>query len=574
MSNLEPPHTPGEHDPLAELDLFEMDPKVRGMLGAMREAQEQLRAGADTIDHDAEEHASRVGCGKLNGDLMTLDLFNDSVSLYGKVRLAPWLDDDDRSQLLADPFFNDSGLHKGKDQRGEYWQLADHQLRMAPIDTDRSTDDTLRPISYVMTLRTEYQARTMEEEQSDPEIAGGLIMYPDDIDHMCPSVLTDRYVEQILMTNYPDVYAQILELLPGESWYDDNDTRAVADAAALERLTRLEIPVSLSLPADFRKSLGIFLFRRLDLDREAGHEFKDYTSLEGLDDDGEWVGYKGKKRKIEGNVVAVEIDQKTHELSYLVTELARGKNNGIELRKIAATSELRVRSTRPRNKRFGKATMWRFDSDEDALRWHHSLDKRAVMPDIERFSHIVDDVDTAKFAVKDWPDRYEVSLDDDLAGLRQEFRNHYETFHRRVGDAGMTPENTPYFPSLDRRVDGLNDVTRGSQCVFTRQLSISFPDDSNYDRAASTIYFNKDDDMALRGTVVDFCGAWVGSANGDRPNEYVLVAIVEDPMLVPYNDSDRIASLEAETVMVRVDDPKATKAYRIIYKKDMEGQNG
>jgi hypothetical protein len=54
----------------------------------------------------------------------------------------------------------------------------------------------------------------------------------------------------------------------------------------------------------------------------------------------------------------------------------------------------------------------------------------------------------------------------------------------------------------------------------------------------------------------------------------VLVAIVEDPMLVPYNDSDRIASLEAETVMVRVDDPKATKAYRIIYKKDMEGQNG
>ncbi|HMS93046.1 MAG TPA: hypothetical protein PKD28_01540 [Candidatus Saccharibacteria bacterium] len=573
MTNLEPPHIPGEHDPLADLGLFEMDPKVRGIIAAVHQAQIELPT--DLTDSDERSYASRVGCGKLNSYLMEIGLFNDSVSLYGKVRLAPWLNEEDRSELLADSFFRERGLYKGEDHRGEYWRLADHGLRVGPIDTDRSEDDESSPVSYLMTFRTEYQARLIEEEHDDPEIAGGLIMYPDDIDYMRPSVLSDQYVEQILMMQYPDLYARILELLPGEGWYDDNEAEVVTDALALKRLACLEIPATLSLPADFRESLGAFLFARLDLDNDAGHIFEGYASVEGLDDDGEWVRHKGKKRKLRGNVIAVEIDQKTHKISYIVTELAPGSvNAGIELRKIPATPELKVQSSRSTHKRFGKAAMWQFDSDEDALQWYRARDKRAILPELEQFVTLVDTIDTTEFDLREQPDRYEVSIEDSLISIGQEFQRHSETVRGMVDGGEITVEHTRMFPSLGKKFDLLGGETAESHCVFTHNITFGFPDKDHPDQVTGTVHFDAGDNMALRGTIVDFRGAWFTSVDQSQPAEFALAAIMTDPILVPGNDGDKVAPLAADVVAVRMDDPKLTKGYRITYKRDMEEWTG
>lgn len=576
MSNFEPPHTPGDHDPLIGLELFEMDPKVRGIMAAMRQAQTELQMGSsgrDILDHDDEEFASRVGCGKLNGYVLELGLLNDTVALYGKVRLAPWLDDEDRAALLADPFFREVGIHKGSDHHGEYWQLADHQLRMALIDTDRSEGGALNPISYIMTLRTEQQARLIEEEQGDIGMAGGLMIYPDDVEYMRPTRLSDRYVEQLLMTNYPDLYGQILELLPGDGWYDDNEREIVTDAVALERLARLEIPATLSLPADFRESLSLFLFNRLTLDPQSGHVFRNYASLEGLNDDGQWVPHKGKKRKLRGNVIAVDIDPTSHHLSYVVTELARDSDAGVELRKIPATSDLKVRSSRPVRNRFARAAMWQFDTDESALQWFNARNKQAAIPESVQFVELIETVDIT--GIKEYPDRYEVSIDGDLAELGREFSDHHQAVRDIIGDREPTFEDMRRFPTLEKRVDVLGDVTLGRHVGFTGGLTIGLPDPEAPDRMVRTMTFDEVEKMTLHGTVVDFCGAWFAAKKEGVPDEFALAAVIRDPMLMANVEDDQGTPLDVEIVMVRLDDV-ATKGYRIVYKNDLtrpaEGQ--
>lgn len=570
MSNLEPPHASGDHDPFTELELFEMDPKVRGILAAIRQAQAELHQG--TPDRDEEEVSSRRGCGKLNSYLMELGLFNDSVALYGKVRLAPWLREEDKRELLDDPFFRENGLHEGIDEHGPYWQLADHHLRIGPIDTDESEDEVLRPISYTITLRTEQQAREIEEEHGDPEYRGGLIIYPEDIEYMRPSVLSERYVEQLLMTNYSDLYARILELLPGDGWYDDNDAEPVADAEALKRLAQLEIPSSLSMTADFRESLGVFLLGRLALDEDAGHIFKDYQSLEGLNDDGEWIPLRGKKRQVRGNVIAIDIAPESHKISFVMTELGAHQDDGMHLYKMPATPEVKIRSARPVRQRFGKAAMWQFDSDEEAAQWYRARDKRAVIPEIEQFAGIVDSVDANEFGIREYRDRYETSIEQDLSDLQEEFNDHLDAFTAMVGqEAGVTRENTQYFPTLTKRVERLNDVAVGDQCVFADEFTIAFSGQDRPDLTTSTVFFEKADNKSLRGTIVDFCGAWFASPDNDQVEDFALAAIVSDPALVSNDNNDELMPLQADIVLVRIDDTNTSRTHRITYKRDMQG---
>lgn len=194
-------HISEHEDPYAELD-----PKVRALLNAFQIEQKKLQEPDGDICDDLTL-ASRMGCGDLNSVLYHAELTQYPMFVYGKLRLAPWLDNDERVEVARDSLFRDKSLTPQKDERGEYWQLTGQPLYMCPVDTDQSTEESML-ISYVMTFRTVEMAQDIEDEDSDPGYRGVFIMYPDDLEKdveaIRPNVPSQEYAVKMLQMHYPD----------------------------------------------------------------------------------------------------------------------------------------------------------------------------------------------------------------------------------------------------------------------------------------------------------------------------------------------------------------------------------
>lgn len=564
MTDQEPRDHSGEHELFAELNLFELDPKVKGILKAID--LEQARQ-SDMWSRDDATLESRKACGKLNSFLVELHLMADYVTIYGKLRIAPWVDEEGKAQLLDDPLFQDRSILKGYDELGEYWQLADHTLQLCPIDTDESDQHEDRPLSYVLTLRTEQQAEEIEEDDDDPEFRGDLIMYPGDIEYIKPGVPSREYVEHLLQTTYPELYARIIELLPDDDILSEDHLDILIDAQRIERLSMLDIPVSLHMTADDRKAIGIYLLTRLELDENADHIFRGYKKLEGLSEDDEWVEQVGKKRKLRGKVCGVEIAPKTNKISYLIAELSSDYGDGgYELRRLTPGMSVEVQNSRPRSRKFGDVAMRDFSSLSAIAQWGTRRSKTAIPEDV-RFVELVETIDTPTLEYIDKVEWYEVPVDHhNLIMLQRDFEDHYEAHRDLRGVDELNKYMTRDFPLLDERLCSSEDLLIGETYLFKDELSITFSNGSQSGGVTKHMYFNKTDHIALKGALIGLRGAWFVTP-GREKEDFALAALVEDPCLVTGVDSEdeNILPLVAERVLVRLNFPDV-RIYQIAYK--------
>ncbi len=564
MTNQEPRDKPNEGDLFDQLNLFELDPKINGIMKAVKIAQEKQH---DMWSREEAVLESRKSLGKLNSFLVELNLISDHVTLYGKLRIAPWVSDEDRDQLLSDPLFQDRTLIKGQDESGEYWQLADHTLQLCPIDTDESEENQEDPISYVFTFRTERQAQEIEEDYEDPEYRGDLIMYPGEVEYIRPSVPSCEYVENLLQTTYPELYARINELLPKNDILSEEYTDVLIDAQRIERLSILEIPSSLHMTADDRKAIGIYLLTRLELDGDAEHIFRTYKKLEGLSEEDEWIEQLGKKRKIRGKIYGVEIDPQTNEISYLIAELSSDYGDGgYELRRLTPGTSVEVQNSRPRPRKFGDVAMRDFSSLSDIARWSTGRSKPAIPEDV-RFVEIVEKIETPSLDYVEKAGWHEIAVDHhDLTLLQADFDDHCEAHRDLRGVEELSRDITRDFPSLDEHLSNLESISVGGTYVFKDELCVTFPDGSRSSDASINIYFNKQDNTALKGTLLGLRGAWFISP-GQEKEEFALAALLEDPCLVTAVDSNNedLLPLVAKKALVRLKSPDV-RIYQIAYK--------
>jgi hypothetical protein len=565
---------PDEFDPLNNIELFELDPKVKGLFAVLRREQERLHTDED------EQLESRKGCGRVNSMVDELGLFGDTVVFYGKVRLAPWLNDTEREDVLRDDLFLDSDVHRRYDERGEYWQLADHQLQFCPVDIDESEDRDM-PISYVLTFRTPQKAQEAQEDvevdESDGIMEdvifshGDLVVYPDDVDFLKPSVPSVEYIDKILQTEYPELYGQIIELLPEDHLYDDLGV-GLSDTQRIERLAQLVIPCDIRMTAEFREWLGAYLFARLDTDRQVGYVFRNYATLEGLREDESWIACGGEKTSLTGDICALDIDE-SHQIFYIIAELSADERVGLELRRMSANTEITVAHTRPLVQRFGAVAMRGFDSQEDVAAWLRRA--RSASSEAARHATGIDevkalfreiDMQTVEYQEKEYWN--ELSVADDIERLNESFRGHRQAILEFEGQAIMTPALAGFMPPLDRDIDSLEDIALGEPYVFTRELQIICFDPSRPQVSERNAFFDEAEGMSIRGRVAHFYGAWFPSKADATIKEFALAALLQDPMLVVNGDDDQLEPLDADMALVRIDSP-ATKGYRIIWK---EGQ--
>jgi hypothetical protein len=386
-------------------------------------------------------------------------------------------------------------------------------------------------------------------------------MYPDDIDVLTPGTPSYEYVEAQLRSEYPALYEKIIDLLPENSTYDEIGV-TLTDTQRIGQLMQLTLDNDLSLTAEFRKGLGSYLLTRVDIDEHAEYIFRGYDSLEGLDEDGEWVEYEGKRRKLRGTITAIDIDA-SYRISCIITALMAEEGAGYGLYRMPGHHNITAESTREKKRRFGSRVMREFESRADVARW--LLDRQnGPVTELDEFAAITKGLDMQEVEFQDKGEWHEVSVDDDLDVLRRAFAEHREAVLEMIGEDDV--EAAAMMPSLDKDIQGLEDITIDEPYVFSRELKVIPLLRERSQAIDDCMEFGEADGMRLRGRVVDFCGAWFPfSSDMSGKKEFALAAVVESPCLLANNDDDQVHPLAAEVALVYLGEA-TTRGYRVITK--------
>lgn len=365
------PHESHENNESSKYALpFDTDPALAELVGAVRENQDMSFLYDDeTMDRSLE---------LLNVSLKMNGWLADVATIRGKVRIAPWLEQDEVEIVEADPFVTQQTITRARDEKGEYMLLDGHQLSVALINIDTNDTEAAR---YVFTFRTRDSITNYEGDAHELEYildsAGDFIMYPEDIIDLQFKQLSDRQIERLLRREHPDILAKMNESIDLNSGCEGG--RMQAGLAAVNTYF-----IDAIMSDQMRKCAGRYMYSRLNPDTETLYEFRLRGATKGLrEDDTLEAAEESIETSLRGKIVAIDVGGEQAGLGYVIAELSP-QGEGWEVSVAPVENVTKVRNPRSQRRKYGNAIMQVFNSPEDAAaHWHERMSERKIIDDVQ-----------------------------------------------------------------------------------------------------------------------------------------------------------------------------------------------
>jgi hypothetical protein len=345
---------------LGKLELFRFDPLLQSLFDEIEIAQQSLST------YDTREVRDQLR--RLNDMLRSTGWVGTPVEVTGKLRIAPWCD--------IDEAYSDhvgSQARRGRDELGEYFEVAGLPMVCALIEIDTETYEDAATGRIVMTLTTPDVMVDAEDEIDDVngqdllDSAGEYYFYRSDILELSFREPSIEQTGVMLANHYPEILQRIHHDIPESQ---------PAGRHLLGALKQFELGYDARYANELLQHIVDYIYARICPD-SSQYRF----TLDGLIgavavETGLVWEYMPERTKLSGVIVGFDMlwTDDAYRMAFVVAEEAIAYDGGFELRLIPVDSVMKLECLRPSRKKFGERVVMAFDLPEEVMEYWREVE--------------------------------------------------------------------------------------------------------------------------------------------------------------------------------------------------------
>lgn len=559
-----PDYDPDDPDSIEALFLPNFDPRLMSILDDVRRAQE-------LIDRASNKSVFET-CSTANERLFSMHWIGDKAEVTGKVRPAPWCDDEE----FDDEFIAKYGLVVRKDAKGYYIDADGLMLVGALIDLDREEgddeDEDIEGINagaqYVLTFNTKEEFLAVEDD--DIAIAellhnsGDLIMYLDEVTHVEFSQPSLERIEQFLRAHYPEVW-QAMAVVNAD--ISKNGDRLLQD------LKQFKLPDSPTMTSETRGWIGDYLYGFAGIESDTPYRFTLDGEIAGLSLKHDLINkVYSAGAHLRGVIRALHVSERTSRIEFVIAE--RSAKGGYEGRFVPIDSVVNLQNKTPRQRRFGKIAMMSFDSpdefDDMWRKWRENLSSEVTVglqnddnPN-DPFAYWENKFgDELPFTYNVEHGFYETSLTQEMSNFLKAHAEHRKTVAELAGQVEVD-ESELLSKFLNKELSGSSELKLDDEIITVGKGVLLIPQPDTLDHDVELIR----QDERIRGKFLGLIDtefpsrAMIKSDGRVRTTERGLGLVISDAVCLG-DESDR--SYDTEFIIIRIPKDRKTRFSKIEY---------